>query len=116
MNYDAVRTASILMLVAACQKPHAPAPLRSQVAAPVVVDDAVVRRLVAQLDLAAYRGTSKGLTQFGGRRQGTDRNRRAIDWIEARLRAYGCADVERLRYVYTDAPRPKSPARTTAVG
>ena len=60
-----------------------------------------VAQLVARLDLERYKATIKGLTRFGDRRQGTDRNRAAIDWIEAQLRAYGCADVARLRYSYS---------------
>ena len=60
-----------------------------------------VTALVARLDLARYKATIKGLTRFGDRRQGTDRNRAAVDWIESQLRAYGCADVERLRYDYS---------------
>ena len=58
-------------------------------------------QLVARLDIERYKATIKGLTRFGDRRQGTDRNRAAIDWIESQLRAYGCADVARLRYSYT---------------
>ncbi|MGH7626158.1 MAG: hypothetical protein ACREOJ_12680, partial [Gemmatimonadaceae bacterium] len=42
-----------------------------------------IRTMVARLDLARYKGTVKGLTQFGDRRQGTARNRAAVDWIEA---------------------------------
>ena len=42
-----------------------------------------VRTLVGRLDLEKYKATVKGLTQFGDRRQGTDRNRAAVDWIEA---------------------------------
>ena len=42
-----------------------------------------VKTLVERLDLERYKATIKGLTQFGDRRQGTDRNRAAIDWIEA---------------------------------
>ena len=57
--------------------------------------------LVARLDLERYKATIKGLTRFGDRRQGTDRNRAAIDWIESQLRAYGCTDVARLRYTYS---------------
>jgi hypothetical protein len=53
------------------------------------------------LDLEHYKATIKGLTRFGDRRQGTDRNRAAVDWIESQLRAYGCVDVARLRYTYT---------------
>jgi hypothetical protein len=39
--------------------------------------------LVGRLELEKYKATVKGLTQFGDRRQGTDRNRAAVDWIEA---------------------------------
>src|SRR5579864_4515369 len=39
--------------------------------------------LVGRLDLERYKATIKGLTQFGDRKEGTDRNRQAIDWIEA---------------------------------
>lgn len=68
-------------------------------AAPAPDDPAA--RLVARLDLERYKATIKGLTRFGDRRQGTDRNRAAVDWIETQLRAYGCADVARLRYTYS---------------
>ncbi len=68
--------------------------------------------LVGRLDLEQYKATIKGLTQFGDRRQGTDRNRAAVDWIEARLRAYGCSDVERVTYDFQPPePRPR-PAST----
>ena len=69
-----------------------------------------VRTLVARLDLEKYKATIKGLTQFGDRRQGTDRNRAAIDWIEAQLKSYGCTNTGRLQYEYQ--PRP----RTTTAG
>ena len=58
-------------------------------AAPVTPGDDVVRTLVGRLDLEKYKAIIKGLTQFGDRRQGTDRNRAATDWIEAQLKAYG---------------------------
>ena len=60
----------------------------------------VVRVLVERLDLDLYKATIKGLTQFGDRRQGTDRNKAAIDWIEAQLKSYGCTNTERLKYEY----------------
>ena len=63
--------------------------------------------LANRLDLATYKATIKGLTQFGDRRQGTDRNRDAINWIEAQLKSYGCTNTERLKYNYpplTTAP------------
>ena len=66
-----------------------------------------VTALVSRLDLERYKATIKGLTQFGDRRQGTERNRKAVDWIEAQLRSYGCAP-ERMQYDYN--PPPASPA------
>src|SRR5947207_4627884 len=42
-----------------------------------------IKTLVARLDLEKYKATIKGLTQFGDRREGTERNRRAMAWIEA---------------------------------
>jgi hypothetical protein len=67
-----------------------------------------ISQLVARLDLERYKATIKGLTQFGDRRQGTDRNRAAVDWIEAQLRSYGCSNVSRLKYDYQPpAPTPR---------
>ena len=60
--------------------------------------------MVNRLDLTRYKATIKGLTQFGDRRQGTDRNRAAIDWIEAQLKSYGCTNTERLHYTYDPPP------------
>jgi hypothetical protein len=59
-----------------------------------------VKLLVDRLDLERYKATIKGLTQFGDRRQGTDRNRNAVDWIEAQLKSYGCTNTERIKYDY----------------
>jgi len=70
--------------------------------------------LVGQLDLEKYKSTIKGLTQFGDRRQGTERNRKALDWIAAQLQSYGCAP-ERLQYQYTQ-PAPDAPAPKRAPG
>ena len=75
-----------------------------------------VAELVARLDLERYRATVKGLTRFGDRRQGTDRNRAAIDWIEAQLRSYGCTNTERGKYVYDLAPPPPQPAAAPSRG
>jgi len=66
--------------------------------------DEVVRTLIGRLDLEKYKATIKGLTQFGDRRQGTERNRKAVDWIEAQLKSYGCP-TERIKYVYDRPPR-----------
>ena len=67
-----------------------------------------VAPLVGRLDLERYKATIKGLTQFGDRRQGTDRNRAAVDWIEAQLKSYGCTNTERVRYDY-QPPVPGAP-------
>src|SRR5205085_10850899 len=63
-----------------------------------------VRELVGRLDLEKYKNTIRGLAQFGDRRQGTKRNRDAVDWIEAQLKQYGCQNVERITYQYNPAP------------
>jgi Peptidase family M28 len=74
-----------------------------------VVPEDPVKQLVGRLDLAKYKATIKGLTAFGDRREGTDRNRAAVDWIEARLKSYGCP-TERLKYEFNP------PAQTAAAG
>jgi hypothetical protein len=66
-----------------------------------------IRTIVERLDLERYKETIKGLTQFGDRREGTDRNRAAVDWIEARLKSYGCP-TERLAYVMPAERRASS--------
>lgn len=71
--------------------------------------DPVVQELVSRLSLERYKATIKGLTQFGDRRQGTERNRKAVDWIEEQLKSYGCP-TERLKYEY------RSPQRTGGGG
>src|ERR1700686_5329316 len=70
-----------------------------------------VHILVGRLDLERYKATVKGLTRFGDRRQGTDRNRAAVDWIEAQLKSYGCSNIARIKYTYfpTEAKRPSGP-------
>ena len=69
-----------------------------------------IRTLVSRLDLEKYKATVKGLTQFGDRRQGTDRNRAATDWIEAQLKSYGCTNTERLKYTFEPPPPNPNPA------
>ena len=70
-----------------------------------------VATLVARLTLGAYKTTLKGLTQFGDRRQGTQRNRDAVDWIEAQLQAFGCTNTERVFYTYPSPPPPDAAPR-----
>jgi len=71
--------------------------------------------LVGRLDLERYKATIKGLTRFGDRRQGTDRNRAAVDWIEAQLKSYGCANISRLKYTFSPSEAPH-PSALPAVG
>jgi hypothetical protein len=93
------------------QEPVAPVPAAAQ-------QDPAIKALVDRLDLEKYKATIKGLTQFGDRRQGTDRNRAALDWIEAQLKSYGCTKTERLTYTYPSAAAsdPNAPARGTGAG
>jgi len=102
----AVFAALALALPAAMAQSTAPAPAAQD----------PVARLVGQLDLERYKETIRGLARFGDRKQGTERNRKAIDWIEAQLKSYGCA-TERIHYVYTPAPpRPPGSPRPAATG
>src|SRR5215471_244624 len=78
--------------------------------APVKGQDDPIKTMVDRLDLEKYKATIKGLTQFGDRRQGTERNRKAIDWIEAQLKSYGCTNTERIIYEYNPPP-PNPPAQ-----
>ncbi len=74
-------------------------------AAPLI--DEGIKALVDRLELEKYKATVKGLTQFGDRRQGTDRNRAAVDWIEAQLKSYGCP-TERIKYEYNPPPQTEA--------
>jgi len=73
-----------------------------------------IRTLVTRLELEKYKATIKGLTQFGDRRQGTERNRRAVDWIEAQLKSYGCTNTERIKYEYNPPPQQQQQRPVTA--
>ena len=66
--------------------------------------DDPIKIMVGRLELEKYKATIRGLTQFGDRRQGTERNRKAVDWIEAQLKSYGCTNTERIIYQYTPPP------------
>jgi hypothetical protein len=63
-----------------------------------------IRGLVSRLTLEQYKATLEGLTQFGDRRQGTQRNRDAVDWIEAKLQEFGCTNTERIAYTFPPPP------------
>ncbi|MCX6545908.1 MAG: M20/M25/M40 family metallo-hydrolase [Acidobacteria bacterium] len=96
--------ASVLSASAQSQAQPQPRPQAPVVGQSAPADDPV-RTLVSRLDLEKYKATIKGLTQFGDRRQGTDRNRAAINWIEAQLKSYGCANTERIKYEYQPPQR-----------
>jgi hypothetical protein len=96
-----MRTKCVLLIFAFAA---APVPLLAQADAGSQPTQDPVAQLVGRLDLDQYKATIKGLTRFGDRRQGSERNRQAADWIEAQLRAYGCTDVERLKYDYQPPP------------
>ena len=80
----------------------------AQTLAPAVPAADSVRTLVSRLELERYKATVKGLTQFGDRRQGTERNRKAVDWIEAQLKSYGCP-TERIKYEFNPPPASSNP-------
>src|SRR5439155_13368558 len=86
--------------------------------AQTAVSNDPIKTLVDRLDLEKYKATIKGLTQFGDRREGTERNRRAIDWIEQQLKSYGCINTERLTYNYQPEARSRAnlPPNTAAGG
>ena len=100
------------LCAAACERregspPPAPASATTTAESPQAQDkpsDDTASALVGRLDLERYKATIKGLTQFGDRRQGTDRNRAAVDWIEAQLKSFGCTNTERIKYMYAPAP------------
>src|SRR5213078_3721723 len=63
-----------------------------------------VRAIVSRLELERYKAHIKGLSQFGDRMQGTERNRDAINWLEKELRSFGYANVERQRFTSGSGP------------
>src|SRR5207248_8802778 len=52
----------------------------------VAPNDDPKRVVVGRLDLERYKATLRGLGQYGDRQQGTNRNRAALDRIDAQLR------------------------------
>ncbi|MGH9307858.1 MAG: M20/M25/M40 family metallo-hydrolase [Vicinamibacterales bacterium] len=112
MPRTALTTVAVMVLAAgslvvvAGQQPSSPT--SAPQAAPAADDP--VQALVGRLSLERYKATIKGLTQFGDRRQGTDRNRAAVDWIEAQLESYGCP-TQRLKYDYVTPQRGQGTGR-----
>jgi hypothetical protein len=71
---------------------------------PMTAADSAVKALVDRLDFESYKSIIKGLTQFGDREQGTERNAQAVTWIESQLKSWGYT-TERLNYDYQGSPR-----------
>jgi hypothetical protein len=106
---------SVLLAAALALAASAASGQTAPAAAPADAPDPVAR-LVSQLDLGRYKETIRNLARFGDRRQGTERNRKAIDWIEAQLKSYGCA-TQRIRYDYVPAaPRAPGAPRPAQTG
>src|SRR5690242_1944223 len=101
-----VRSSLALCIAAplAAQNPSSPDSTPDQIA-----------QMVSRLELEKYKATVKGLTQFGDRRQGTKRNRDAVDWIEAQLKSYGCTNTERITYEYQPPAPPAQPLDSAAL-
>ena len=98
-----VAVAVIVAVLGAAPSVHAQTAERP--APPDTLRNPEIQQMVARLDLDKYKATVKGLTQFGDRRQGTARNRAAVDCIEAQLKSYGCTNTERIIYTYTTPQR-----------
>jgi Peptidase family M28 len=99
-------TAAAFASVAAAQTPAPPQSAAADSA------EFTIRSMVGRLEFDRYKATIKALTGFGDRRQGTDRNRAAVDWIESQLKSYGCSNVERITYDFQPpaaTPRPPAP-------
>jgi Zn-dependent M28 family amino/carboxypeptidase len=82
--------------------------------------DSAVKALVERLDFDSYKRLIKGLTQFGDRLQGTQRNVDAMLWIESQLKGWGYS-VERVKYEYRgrnsdSTPQPREEVYATKVG
>ena len=96
---------AVVVLLVACG-PGQERAVSGRQQAPAVDADDPIAVLVGRLDLERYKAVIRSLTQFGDRRQGTRRNREAVDWIEAQLEAAGCP-TERHHYTYDPPPRPR---------
>ena len=88
------------------QQPAAASPPLVQLDSP----DEQVAALVGRLDLERFKATIEGLTQFGDRLAGTDRNQAAVEWIDAQLSSYGCA-TERMQWIFEPPPPNPTQAR-----
>ncbi len=111
--------AAVVALAALSSPSAGPTQVAAQGPAPasnVYRRDPQIGALVARLDLDRYRAAIKGLTVFGDRRAGTQRNRDAVAWIEAQLRDAGCTATERFAYDASSAPRGAGAGRSGSRG
>ncbi len=81
--------------------------------------DSAVKAIVERLDFDSYKEILRGLTRFGDREQGTERNARAIDWIEEQLQSGGY-ETGRIHNEYTSrrdsVTSPREEVYATLVG
>jgi hypothetical protein len=63
-----------------------------------------IRTVVGRLELERYKAHIRGITRFGDRMQGTERNRQAIAWLEQQLKSFGYTTVERFRFMSASGP------------
>jgi hypothetical protein len=86
---------------------------------PMTAADSAVKAIVDRLDFQSYKTLVWGLSQFGDRMQGTQRNVDATNWIEAQLESWGYT-VERIKYIYRarndTTPQPREEVYATKVG
>ncbi|HEY9425668.1 MAG TPA: M20/M25/M40 family metallo-hydrolase [Gemmatimonadaceae bacterium] len=86
---------------------------------PMTATDSAIQQITTRLDFDSYKALIKGLAQFGDREQGTERNAKAVDWIEAQLRSWGYT-TERIKYDYVPrgggAAEPREEVYATKVG
>jgi hypothetical protein len=114
MRAYALRPLAVFCLSASLIAQPPATPAAAPAPAPAPPDP--IATMVGRLDLAKYKATIKGLTQFGDRRQGTERNAQALDWIEAQLKSYGCTNTERIKYDYQPPPPRTGAGRGGAAG
>jgi peptidase M28-like protein len=91
-----IRANSLLAAASGLLLAATPSAAQNTISSPAAPDP--IRVMVGRLDLERYKATLRGLQRFGDRRQGTSRNRAAVDWIEAQLKSYGCTNTERITY------------------
>ncbi len=102
-------------------QPGAPRPIPRGVlgGVPMTATDSMIQQITSRLDFDSYKSLIKGLAGFGDREQGTERNEKANDWIEAQLRSWGYT-TERIKYDYVPrgggAASPREEVYATKIG